>query len=59
MNHKYIFNKTFYFNITYLDLENAKSIHPGDKTTERSLAGTRHSDQEQMALGLTEYSVNT
>lgn len=44
---------------TYLNLEDAQSIHPSHEATQRGLSSTRHSDKQQMALRLSEDTVDT
>lgn len=45
--------------LTYLNLEDAQSIHPSNEATERGLSSTRHSDKQQVTLWLSEDTVDT
>ena len=44
--------------VVNLDLENGEAVHPGNKSGEGRLARTRHSNEEQVTLGLSEDPVN-
>ena len=44
--------------IVNLDLEHGEAVHPGNKSREGGLAGTGHSNEEEVTLGLSEDSVN-
>ena len=44
--------------IVNFDLEHGEAVHPGNKSREGGLAGTRHSNEEEVTLGLSEDPVN-
>lgn len=45
--------------VTCLNLEDAQSIHPSNKATERGLSSTRYPDKQQVTLRLSEDTVDT